>query len=162
MDIIHVETAEHLLEVRKLMVEWFTCLEKDHGIDMAYQSVDAELSSLPGSYAPPKGRLWLALDDDGASVGCVGIRPMEDGACELKRMYVQPASRGMGIGRELAVRAIDEARSMGYPLMRLDTGDFLKASRGLYASMGFRETGPYYPVPPDVLKITIFMELTLE
>jgi putative acetyltransferase len=161
MEIVDVETEEQLSAVRELMGEWFTTLENDHGIDMAYQSVQAELASLPGSYAPPSGRLWLALDDAAVAVGCIAVRPMEPGACELKRMYVRPACRGQGIGRALATRAIDEAKAIGYRLMRLDTGDFLIASRRLYASLGFRETGPYYPVPPDVLRITIFMELPL-
>ena len=74
-----------------------------------------------------------------------------EGVCELKRLYVRPAYRGEGIGRALTVQAIDEARSMGYRLMRLDTGTFLEASRRLYASLGFVERGPYYEVPPDVL-----------
>lgn len=161
MEIIQAETPEHLLEVRELLVEWFTFLENDHGINMAYQAVESELSSLPGSYAPPKGRLWLALDDVSAAVGCVAIRPLEQGVCELKRMYVKPACRGHGLGRALATRAIDEARRIGYRLMRLDTGDFLSTSRLLYASLGFHETGAYYPVPPDVLRITIFMQLPL-
>jgi GNAT superfamily N-acetyltransferase len=142
--------------------EWFDFLVNDRGIDMGYQSVEDELASLPGAYGPPKGRMWLACDDAGEAIGCVALRPMpNDGVCELKRLYVRPAHRGEEIGRALTTEAIDEARAMGYRLMRLDTGTFLDASRRLDASLGFIETGPYYDVPPDVLRVTVFMELSL-
>ena len=160
--IVQPSTPEQLDAFRGLMREWFDFLVNDHGLDMGYQSVDAELAGLPGAYAPPKGRMWLACDAPGEAVGCVALRPMTDeGVCELKRLYVRPAHRGQGIGRALAVQAISEARAMGYRLMRLDNGTFLEASRRLYASLGFVETGPYYEVPPDVLRVTIFMELPL-
>ena len=123
---------------------------------MGYQSIEAELEGLPGHYRPPKGRCWLAYDDAGGAgdsddaggaVGCVALRPMSDeDVCELKRLYVRPAYRGEGIGRALTIQAIGEARSLGYRLMRLDTGTFLDASRRLYASLGFVERGPYYEV----------------
>jgi putative acetyltransferase len=142
--------------------EWFDFLVNDCGIDMGYQAVEAELEGLPGSFGLPRGRIWLAREDAGEAVGCVALRPMRDeGVCKLKRLYVRPPHRGEGIGRALTVQAIDEARAMGYRLMRLDTGTFLEASRRLYASLGFVETGPYYDVPPDVLRVTVFMELPL-
>jgi|NGEPerStandDraft_6_1074524.scaffolds.fasta_scaffold77921_3 ribosomal protein S18 acetylase RimI-like enzyme len=162
MRIIQPSTAEQLEEFRSLLREWFDYLVNDRGIDMGYQSIEAELAGLPGSFGPPRGRLWLAYDDAGKAVGCVALRSMQDeGVCELKRLYVRPACRGLGAGRALAVQAIAEARTMGYRLMRLDTGTFLKASRRLYASLDFVETGPYYEVPPDVLRVTVFMELPL-
>lgn len=162
MRIVQPSTPEHVEAFRGLLREWFDYLVNDRGIDMGYQSIEAELAELPGSYGPPKGRIWLALDDAGEAVGCVALRPMpDDGACELKRLYVRPAHRGTGLGRALTVQAIDEARAMGYRLMRLDTGTFLDASRRLYASLGFVATGPYYRVPPDVLRVTVFLELRL-
>jgi len=162
MRIIQPSTAEQLEEFRSLLREWFDYLVNDRGIDMGYQSIEAELAGLPGSFGPPRGRMWLACDDAGKAIGGVALRAMQDeGVCELKRLYVRPACRGLGAGRALAVEAIDEARAMGYRLMRLDTGTFLEASRRLYASLGFVETGPYYEVPPDVLRVTVFMELPL-
>ena len=162
MRIIQPSTAEQLEEFRSLLREWFDYLVNDRGIDMGYQSIEAELAGLPGSFGPPRGRMWLACDDAGKAIGGVALRAMQDeGVCELKRLYVRPACRGLGAGRALAVEAIDEARAMGYRLMRLDTGTFLEASRRLYASLGFVETGPYYDVPPDVLRVTVFMELPL-
>ena len=161
--IVEVATAEELEAVRGLLGEWFAFLVDERGIDMSYQSIDDELAGLPGAFAPPRGRLWLARDAAGGeAAGCVALRPMaEDGVCELKRLYVRPAWRGRGIGRRLTKRAIDEAQGVGYRLMRLDTGTFLDASRELYASLGFVETGPYYDVPPDVRRVTVFMELPL-
>jgi len=161
--IIEATTAEQLRQVRELIAEWIAILEREHGIDMEYQAVDDELTNLPGRYARPDGRIWLARDGDGdrTAVGCIALRPLEDGVCELKRMFVTPVFRGRGIGRALAVLAIDEARQMGYRLMRLDTGTFLADSRHLYETLGFSETEPYYPVPPDVMKVTVFMELPL-
>ena len=166
MQIIQPSTPEQLEAFRGLLREWFDFLVNDCGIDMGYQSIEAELAGLPGAYGPPQGRLWLAHGDDhddlSEAIGCVALRPMRDeGVCELKRLYVRPACRGIGAGRALAVQAIAAARAMGYRLMRLDTGTFLDASRRLYASLGFAETGPYYEVPPDVLRVTVFMELRL-
>lgn len=162
MQIFQPSTPEQLEMFRGLLREWFDFLVNDCDIDMGYQSIEAELAGLPGSFGPPKGRMWLACDDAGVAVGCVALRPMPDeGVCELKRLYVKPVCRGKGVGRVLAAQAIDEARAMGYRLMRLDTGTFLEASRRLYASLGFVETGPYYDVPPDVLRVTVFMELPL-
>ena len=162
MQIVQPSTPEQLAEFRGLLREWFDFLVNDCGIDMRYQSIEAELAELPGSFGPPGGRIWLAYGDAGKAVGCVALRPIQDdGVCELKRLYVRPAHRGAGAGRALTVQAIDEARAMGYRLMRLDTGTFLDASRRLYASLGFVETGPYYEVPPDVLRVTVFMELAL-
>jgi GNAT superfamily N-acetyltransferase len=162
MQIVQPSTPEQLDAFRLLLREWFDFLVNDCGIDMGYQSIEAELAGLPGAFGLPQGRIWLAYDDAGEPVGCVAVRPMPgEGVCELKRLYVRPVHRGAGLGRALAVRAIDEARAMGYGLMRLDTGTFLEASRRLYASLGFVETGPYYDVPPDVLRVTVFMELRL-
>ena len=153
---------EQLDEFRALLREWFDYLVHERGIDMGYQSIDAELAGLPGAFGPPQGGAWLALDAHGAAVGCIALRATpEQDVCELKRLYVKPERRGSGIGRQLTVRAIDEARARGYRLMRLDTGTFLDASRALYASLGFVERQAYYDVPPDVLRVTVFMELPL-
>jgi putative acetyltransferase len=163
MRIVEVSTPEQLDAFRGLLREWFDFLVNDRGIDMGYQSVEAELAGLPGAFGPPEGGVWLAYDEAGELVGCVALRPMpDDGVCELKRLYVRPAHRGAGAGRALTGQAIAAARDRGYRLLRLDTGTFLDASRGLYASLGFVERGPYYEVPPDVLAVTVFMELVLK
>jgi putative acetyltransferase len=97
VEIVDVETPQHLEHIRQLFREYFRWVEDDLGFDIGYQGVEAELAALPGYYAPPKGCLLLALDGSEAA-GCVALRPMEDGACELKRMYVRSGHRGQGSG----------------------------------------------------------------
>jgi putative acetyltransferase len=160
IDIVQASSPEQMDAIRQLFVEYFEWIRVDLGIDMSYQGVEAELAALPGYFAPPRGRLLLALDDAQAA-GCIALRPMEDGACEMKRMYVRPAFRQQGLGRSLGQAVIDEARAAGYRLMRLDTADSLITARRLYSSLGFHEVGPYYQVPPDVLRWTVFMEMPL-
>jgi HAD superfamily hydrolase (TIGR01509 family) len=114
--IIHVETKEHVSSVRQLFLEYAEWL----GVDLCFQSFQQELDSLPGDYGPPSGRLLLAVEGD-QPVGCVAVRNLGDGICEMKRLYVRPGSRGAGLRRRLAEAIIMEARSIGYKKMRLDT-----------------------------------------
>ena len=133
---------ERIDALRTLFREYAEWLD----VDLCFQDFEAELASLPGEYAPPKGRAFLA-EVDGHLAGCVGLRPLDDGWCEMKRMYVRPAARGLGLGRLLAEHIVAEGRALGYAGMRLDTLDRLAAARAIYASMGFRETEPYYDNP---------------
>src|SRR5215469_2054260 len=107
------------------------------GVSLTYQKFEAEMASMPGKYAPPKGELLLARGADGAALGCVGLRPLDDGTCEMKRLYVAPEARGMKLGQALAEAIVAEARRIGYPEMRLDTLPTLTAAIALYARMGF-------------------------
>ena len=113
------------------------------GIDLGYQQFDRELEQLPQMYGPPCGLLLVASDGESAA-GCVAVRRLSDTDCEMKRLYVVPSARDTGIGRELAERAIQEARRLGYSRMLLDTLPSMTRARQLYASLGFRETEPYY------------------
>ena len=117
------------------------------GIDLAFQDFEAELAGLPGAYAPPGGALLLALVD-GQLAGCGALRALPEAdypnACEMKRLYVRDAYRGLGLGRRLAQALIDHATRAGYRSMLLDTLDDMEAARGLYASLGFEEIPPFY------------------
>jgi GNAT superfamily N-acetyltransferase len=126
--------------------------------DLCFQGFEDELRTLPGTYARPMGRLFLAVDGD-AVAACVALRPLEPaGACEMKRLFVRPPWRGSGLGRRLAEMIVDEARAIGYSVMRLDTLRQLTESQALYRSMGFHEIPAYYFNPLEGVK---YLELAL-
>ena len=127
------------------------------GIDLSYQGFVAELTGLPGVYAPPHGRLLLALTGS-ETAGCVALRPLAEGVCEMKRLFVRSAFRGQGVGRLLAKRIVKEARGIGYGTMKLDTLPQMQAAIRLYEALGFTRCAAYYQTP---LADTVFMELHL-
>ena len=122
------------------------------GVDLCFQQFDDELANLPGDYAPPRGALMLARIA-GEIAGCCALRPLDTAdypnAAEMKRLYVRPAFRGTGLGRQLAETALDAARARGYGCVLLDTLSDMEAARALYAELGFEEIPPYYhnPIP---------------
>lgn len=129
------------------------------GADLSYQGFQAELMSLPGLYALPDGALLLAVSPQANPLGCVAVRKLpETGACEMKRLYVTPSTRGMGLGRALAVAAIDAAMRAGYRTMRLDTLPSMVSAQALYRTLGFEATPAYYDTP---VASTVFMRKTL-
>jgi ribosomal protein S18 acetylase RimI-like enzyme len=123
------------------------------GFSLCFQGFDEELATLPGKYAPPAGALLLA-----GCAGVVGVRPLGDGIAEMKRLYVAPAARGRGLGRALALAAIDAARGAGHRAIRLDTFESMAEAIQLYRTLGFREIPPYYDNPLDGAR---YFELSL-
>lgn len=132
--------------VREIFREYAATL----GVDLAFQDFEAELASLPGDYAAPRGHLLLA-QVDGAIAGCCAMRPLDaadyPNASEMKRLYVRKAFRGFGLGRELAEAMLDQARRAGYACVLLDTLDDMESARALYTDLGFEEIPPYYHNP---------------
>ena len=146
-------TPEDLREVRVLFTEYAASL----GIDLSFQGFDAELEGLPGKYAPPEGALLIA-ERDGEPCGCIALRKIDERTCEMKRLYVRPACRQLGIGRELVRRVLEEARMKGYRAMRLDTLPAMRSAIAMYRSFGFREIAAYIYNPVEG---ALFMEKAL-
>jgi|GEM_PF-3744 carbonic anhydrase len=158
---IRVLGAEHIAELDQVR-QFFRNYAAWLGVDLCFQNFDEEMATLPGRYAEPGGRLFYAEVDAGGEkrgAGCVGIRHFAEGVCELKRLYVDPAQRGFGIGRQLALAAIRAAREIGYRKILLDTLPAMRIAVKLYRELGFLEAPAYYQTPVEG---TQFLALDLE
>lgn len=146
--------ANELPTIRAMFREYADSM----GLDLEFQNFSQELAGLPGKYAPPSGCLLIAMVD-GQPAGCVGLRSLSDGVCEMKRLYVRSRHRGLGLGRKLSERVIQEARELGYVRIRLDTiASKMAPAVSLYAGLGFRTIPPYCETRfPDA----VFMEMDL-
>jgi putative acetyltransferase len=148
------ETPEQIQQVRELFLEYANSLN----FSLCFQGFDKELAELPGEYAPPGGRLLLALSD-GVVAGCGALHKLAPQICEMKRLYLRPAYRGKGLGRVLCERILSEARQIGYRHLRLDTIEpSMMDAVAMYRRMGFREIAPYRSNPMAGAK---YMELEL-
>jgi len=146
-------SARDIADCRELFAEY----QRGLGVSLCFQGFDRELAVLPGDYAPPRGRLILALAGD-RPAGCVALRPLFHRDAEMKRLYVRAVHRGSGLGRVLADRIIAEARALGYETLKLDTLPQMHAAQRLYEKLGFRDTAPYNDNPVNGVR---FMALTL-
>lgn len=138
---------------RELIEEYQASL----GVDLCFQNIAHELAHLPEEYGPPTGAFLLA-GEDGAYFGCVGLRRIDDAACEMKRLYVAPTGRGKGVGRLLAERIVTAAKTLKYSRVRLDTLHDMKTAQALYATMGFKSIDAYRFNP---LPGTTYLELEI-
>lgn len=159
VDVIELALPTDLASIRGLFRAYASSL----GFSLDYQGFEEEVAGLPGAYAPPSGALLVARVD-GDVVGCVGMRGLEEGVCEMKRLYVRPSHRGRresgaSIGRALAEAIVHQARAAGYRVMRLDTiGEAMRSAVALYAALGFVEIPAYYASP---IAGTRYLELRL-
>jgi len=151
---VQAQSQQDIELVRELFKEYEGWL----GINLCFQNFEKELAELPGEYAPPDGRLLLAVENKKVT-GCIALRKIGDGVCEMKRLFVRSEFRGKGLGRQLVESIIKAAKEIGYERMRLDTlPPKMNDAIALYRSLGFKEIEPYYenPVPGAT-----FMELSL-
>jgi putative acetyltransferase len=154
MKLIQAQSAEEIDRARELFEEYAAGL----GFSLCFQNFDREVAELPGKYLPPGGRLLLASKDD-QTAGCVALRKIADGVCEMKRLYVRSDFRGTGLGRTLVEAIIQAARDIGYERMRLDTlPGKMDPAIAMYRSLGFKEIEPYYDNPVEG---ALFLELKL-
>jgi putative acetyltransferase len=140
------QSSEELSAVRRLFQEYAASLS----VDLCFQNFDRELETLPGEYTDPRGALQIAWID-GQAAGCCAMRPIDScdypNACEMKRLFVRPQFRKLGLGRLLAEAILDCARRAGYECLLLDTLDDMESARALYEDLGFEEIPPYYHNP---------------
>jgi carbonic anhydrase len=153
VEIIQAHSEEEIVQARELFKEY----EASLGISLCFQNFEQELASLPGDYTAPDGRLLLACQGR-IPAGCVALRRISDGICEMKRLYLRPEFRGQKLGQRLAQEIIAEARRLGYQKMRLDTLPSMTQAIALYRALGFQPIEPYThnPVPG-----ALFLELRL-
>ena len=144
MHVIEAESSEMIEATKALFREYASTLD----FDLSFQHFDDEMRIFPVQYSPPNGCLLIAYEDERLA-GCVGLRKLDEGVCEMKRLYVRPQFRGRGVGRALVVKVIDRGRRLGYSRMRLDTVPSMHEAIGLYRSFGFKQILPYRdnPVP---------------
>lgn len=145
-ELLEPESDGDWADIRQLLREYAEGL----GVDLCFQDFDRELASLPGSYAAPGGTMRLVRVDGGAA-GCCALRPLDSvdyaNACEMKRLYVRPQYRGLGLGRRLVEEVLETARLAGYASVLLDTLDDMATARAMYQELGFVEIPPYYYNP---------------
>ena len=153
VEIRTVGGSSDLGAVRALFEEYAAWLD----VDLCFQGFAEELASLPGKYAPPDGRLYLATID-GRPAGCIALRRLDERTGEVKRLFVRPWCRGKGLGLSLARRIVEDARSVGYRSLVLDTLDRMASARRIYEALGFRRSKPYYANP---LEGVVYMRLDL-
>ncbi|KAI9715017.1 MAG: hypothetical protein M1812_006231 [Candelaria pacifica] len=152
-----VRTPSDITSTRNL----FTAYASTLNLDLSFQSFSNELATLPGKYAPTPGEIYLATNSlTQEALGCVAVRPIEPkGCCEMKRLYVSPKARGIGLGKKLVERVIEAAREKGYRVMKLDTLPEMVEAIRVYEGFGFVRGERYYDTPIDG---TVFLELRLD
>jgi putative acetyltransferase len=151
---VQANTKELIEQVKELIREYAQSLE----FDLGFQDFDKEMEDFPGQYVLPGGCIYIALDEN-QPMGCVALRDLGQGVCEMKRLYVRPIFRGQKIGRLLAEVVIKAARDMGYDYMRLDTVPSMKHANMLYTALGFKQI-PSYRFNP--IEGATFFELNLK
>jgi ribosomal protein S18 acetylase RimI-like enzyme len=122
-----------------------------------WQYLEKEAKTLPGSYAHPQGCILLA-EYKGQIAGCIALKELDDGICQMKRLYVRPQFRNLGIGNKLVEGIIEKGRESGYYCMRLNTNRLLDSALKLYSSLGFKEIEPF---EQPYTETSVFMELKL-
>jgi putative acetyltransferase len=145
--------GEELNIIRQLFADY----QEELNEDLCFQRFDDELENPLKKYSPPKGGLFLAYWNNEIA-GCIALQDIEDGNCEMKRLYVKPNFRQHKIGEALAVRSIRAAKELGYTVMKLDTLQKLQPAIRLYKKLGFIETTAYYQNP---IAGVVYMEITL-
>lgn len=160
------DPLNHLLTLAQEYVTWMTSEIRVHypALDLheftSEHTYDDLRKKFPGDHVPPQGCLLIA-QSDGQTAGCIALGPLAPGIAELRTLYVRPAFRGLGVGKALALAALQQARDLGYTTVRLDTLNFMHSAQGLYHALGFTDIPPYLQLSPALQQYICFMELVL-
>lgn len=148
--ILHARTEGQIAQVRTLMLAYV-----EAGlVDLSSQNIAAEIAGLPGYYSPPTGALLLAVDERSVPLGCIAVHKFGlTTDAEIKRLFVRPACRGLGVGTALLNAAIDVAKAMKLKRVVLDTMPTMASAIAIYKSLGFRQIDPYWD---NVLPVIFF------
>ena len=163
VEVAQVTSDGGIEAVRELMREytaWAFSLTPESSDAPTFQGLADELNTLPGVYSPPDGRLLIATND-GQPAGCICLKPADSTTCELKRLYVRPAFRGLGIGRRMVEMLLHEARQIGYQRIELNTHITMTGAHAIYRAVGFRLTSTPSDFPEQLKSVAVFMELDL-
>lgn len=163
LTISQVKSEPQIVAVQELLREytaWAITLASDSDQAPTFQALDAELTTLPGVYIPPAGRLLLAMQD-GQPAGCVCLKGHDATTCELKRLYVRPTFRGLNIGWQLVNMLVAEARQSGYQRIILDSHASMKKAHAIYQAVGFRVVSTPDDFPEMLKPFVVFMECDL-
>jgi len=153
LKLVQAVTGKEIEQARLLLREYAEAFNHN----LCFRSFEQEIVELPGDYALPAGRLYLAYWEEELA-GCIALRKRQEGICEMKRLYVKPDFRERGIGKALALRLIEDAKAMGYSSMCLDTLPIMQHAAALYRALGFEEIEPYYP---EAIEGAVCMRLEL-
>lgn len=153
----------HTSDAKGLFLEYSRWVGERFGVSLSFQGFEKEMAQFPGDYAPPRGRVLLVrAGAQRKPAGCIALRPIATGVCEMKRLYVRPDFRGLRVGERLVDALIEEARDIGYARMVLDTfRSGMEPAIGLYRSFGFEEIGPHHEVPDELRDKILFMGVDL-
>jgi ribosomal protein S18 acetylase RimI-like enzyme len=155
-----IPAEEHIDEFIALVKEYtdmISAQEESVAGTLSYQRLDEELADVGKKYSRPSGRMYLPMAE-GKPAGCIALAGNNDDYCEMKRLYIRPAYRGRGFSRLLCERVIEDAKSIGYSYMRLETFPFMKSALRLYEKLGFEYIGKYNDNPAED---AFFMQLSL-
>lgn len=163
IDIVQAESTAGVSSAAELIREyttWAMTLHTDSADAPTFQGLEAELQTLPGIYAPPAGRILLALVD-GNPAGCVCLKPLSETDGELKRLYVRPKFRSLGLGRRLVKRLVEDAREIGYRRIELNSHITMKGAHAIYQEVGFGFVDQPADFPEQFKPFVVFMECNL-
>ena len=154
VEVVEPQSQEQIEESAMLFREYALGLD----FDLSFQHFYDEMRTFPKQYSKPTGSILLAYEDHNPA-GCVGLRKLDEGVCEMKRLYVRKKFRGKGIGRALVAKVIEMSGKLGYERMRLDTVPSMHEAIALYESFGFKRIPKYRENP---IAGALFFELQLK